>query len=227
MTSYKFVIDTDHYAGNFERQMCAYLTGCVSECGVGGEEQAIFEAEVSENPLIVDGEIIVVQEPDKRGRYRPVETWPNPRWFNNGGGHFRCDEPDVESKALKEFQQRCVAEMEKRIERAEEWRTRDPALRKQYGWTDEGIERTVQYERWSIEKVNKLTECYHYPAYMSVAIHLCCRPTLEQIEFLKDRAHKFVLHYPKSKFGKYLNEQITIEGFRLIEVITTLREEIV
>jgi len=32
---YIFVIDTDYYAGNFERNLCAYATGYVGECGVG------------------------------------------------------------------------------------------------------------------------------------------------------------------------------------------------
>ncbi|KKK83825.1 hypothetical protein LCGC14_2789530, partial [marine sediment metagenome] len=33
--SWIFIIDTDSYAGNFEREMCAYITGRVGECGVG------------------------------------------------------------------------------------------------------------------------------------------------------------------------------------------------
>jgi hypothetical protein len=32
-----FVVDTDTYAGNFEREMCAYITGQVGECEVGEE----------------------------------------------------------------------------------------------------------------------------------------------------------------------------------------------
>ncbi len=31
---YLFVIDTDTYAGNFEREMCAYVTGQIGECEV-------------------------------------------------------------------------------------------------------------------------------------------------------------------------------------------------
>lgn len=34
---YSFIIDTNSYAGNFEREMCAYLTGQVGDCGVGDE----------------------------------------------------------------------------------------------------------------------------------------------------------------------------------------------
>jgi len=38
-----FVIDTDTYAGNFERPMCAYMTGRVGECGVGEEFAEMFK----------------------------------------------------------------------------------------------------------------------------------------------------------------------------------------
>jgi hypothetical protein len=30
-----FIVDTDSYAGNFERCMCAYMTGQIGECEVG------------------------------------------------------------------------------------------------------------------------------------------------------------------------------------------------
>ncbi len=35
---YLFVIDTDTYAGSFEREICAYVTGQIGECEVGKEE---------------------------------------------------------------------------------------------------------------------------------------------------------------------------------------------
>ena len=34
---YLFVIDTNAYAGSFEREMCAYVTGQFGECDVGEE----------------------------------------------------------------------------------------------------------------------------------------------------------------------------------------------
>ena len=34
---YGFIVDTDSYAGNFEREMCAYMTGHIGECSVGEE----------------------------------------------------------------------------------------------------------------------------------------------------------------------------------------------
>lgn len=37
MKEYVLLIKTDSYAGNFERELCAYITGCVGECEVGEE----------------------------------------------------------------------------------------------------------------------------------------------------------------------------------------------
>lgn len=58
-----FKIKTDSYAGNFEREMCAYVTGQIGECEVGEE--------------FVDDNIRnlfsnVMDLPDDHGCYRPV-----------------------------------------------------------------------------------------------------------------------------------------------------------
>lgn len=37
-----FVVDTEQYAGNFERGMCAFMTGMLGECGVGSEEARLY-----------------------------------------------------------------------------------------------------------------------------------------------------------------------------------------
>lgn len=44
-TCYIFIVDTAEYAGNFERPMVAYMTGCVGECGVGREAAALAHEE--------------------------------------------------------------------------------------------------------------------------------------------------------------------------------------
>ncbi len=62
-TTYVFEIETDKYAGNFEREMCAYVTGIVGECEVGKKY-------VDEN--IEDKfEDMVKQVPDEHACYRP------------------------------------------------------------------------------------------------------------------------------------------------------------
>ena len=51
MTNHSIVIKTNQYAGNFERELCAHLTGIVGECEVGeeyvyGEITEIFEQSI-------------------------------------------------------------------------------------------------------------------------------------------------------------------------------------
>ena len=75
-----FVIDTSQYAGNFERQMCAYCTGQIGECGVGDEF-------VDEKIADIFGEDIDCFVMDDHGCGRPVSIWPVDNPERRGGGH--------------------------------------------------------------------------------------------------------------------------------------------
>lgn len=63
--TYELHIETNKYAGNFEREMCAFLTGVIGECGVGDSEQAIYKEEESY-------EFEIRQVADEHGVERPV-----------------------------------------------------------------------------------------------------------------------------------------------------------
>lgn len=69
------VIKTDSYGGNFEREMCAHVTGHVGECEVGEEFVDTFVAEEFEE--------IIGNEPDDHGCYRPVTLGCNIDGFTN------------------------------------------------------------------------------------------------------------------------------------------------
>jgi hypothetical protein len=89
MSKIYFVIDTEQYAGNFERDMCAYMTGLVGQCGVGEELVRYFDEEVDDE---TKNEIqsIVDEEGDEHGCQRPVKIYPTEGWFNNGNGkHYK------------------------------------------------------------------------------------------------------------------------------------------
>ena len=73
---YYFVIDTDSYSGNFERELCAYITGQTGECGVGIELATTAEEELGHDFLKFDG--MVCSEPDENGCRRPVKIYPSP-----------------------------------------------------------------------------------------------------------------------------------------------------
>jgi len=99
---YLFVIDTDSYSGNFERQLCAYCTGQIGECGIGNKQAEIWNEEVGikigTDPFID----IIQQKSDEHGVFRPVEIYPTPGFRNNGfGKHFKCDDETTGSPAYQ------------------------------------------------------------------------------------------------------------------------------
>ena len=64
MKEYLIIVRTDSYAGNFERELCAHLTGIVGDCEVGDDY-------VDENiESIFEGNIKT--PPDDNGTRRPV-----------------------------------------------------------------------------------------------------------------------------------------------------------
>jgi hypothetical protein len=72
---YAVVIQTNSYAGNFEREMCAHITGCIGECEVGKE---YVDEEIQKK-----FEKIVIEEPDDNGCYRPVTLGCYIKGFKN------------------------------------------------------------------------------------------------------------------------------------------------
>jgi hypothetical protein len=62
-----FVIETNEYAGNFEREMCAFLTGEIGECEVG--EEFVDDLPVKFNNIM--------SVPDDNGCHRPVSMDDN------------------------------------------------------------------------------------------------------------------------------------------------------
>jgi len=84
---YLFVIDTEQYAGNFERQMAAYCTGVVGECEVGDTEAYVFSQECPE--FVEQMENIIAHVPDEHECHRPVSIYATPGWWNDGlGSHY-------------------------------------------------------------------------------------------------------------------------------------------
>lgn len=89
--TYIFIVDTDQYSGNFERPMCAYMTGRTGECGVGSDEAEIFAKEMDVSVEVYEEEHpfhFVTSVADDHGCYRPASIWPTPGWINDGMGKF-------------------------------------------------------------------------------------------------------------------------------------------
>lgn len=93
-TRYLFIIDTSDYAGNFERDMCAYLTGRVGDCNVGDDMASLYtrqETEMFDN---------VICWPDDHGCHRPCVIWPEPKSgdMNSVAIIFAPDEPPTKEQ---------------------------------------------------------------------------------------------------------------------------------
>ena len=95
------VVQTDKYAGNFERELCAYVTGYVGECGVGSN---LVDSEVEEvfDPYIT-------MHPDDHGCFRPCSIYKDDKdTFNDVAIFFNVDEDLVDFPHMKLFNERCV-----------------------------------------------------------------------------------------------------------------------
>lgn len=73
---YGIIIDTNQYAGNFERELCAHLTGQYGDCGVGIELAELVPDNIKE--LFNN----VISRPDESNCWRPVEI------RQNGNGEY-------------------------------------------------------------------------------------------------------------------------------------------
>jgi len=100
MNEYYFIIDTDKYSGNFERQMCAYITGQVGSCGVGKEIATYARKELKIEIERLNG--LIGSELNEDGVYRPAKIYPTPNIYNNGMGfHFKAGEEDLAKEQYK------------------------------------------------------------------------------------------------------------------------------
>jgi len=160
---YIFVIDTESYSGNFERQMTAYCTGRIGDCEVGDGEASIFRKEVGD-PDKIFGEVLDI--PDAFGCRRPTEIYPTPGWFNNGmGGHYRDGQ---EKEALDHHKKECIL-YSKRVVHP--------------------VDQKEHTKRW-LGNANKksIKKC---PAYLSVAIFFSKKPTKEQRNLIIKRSKTY------------------------------------
>lgn len=92
------IVDTENYAGNFERELVAYATGCYGDCGVGDGEAEDARAKMKHYAWWEQH--MVMQEDDEHGAdmMRPVSLHPTPDWVNNGRGWCaRADSVEAEN----------------------------------------------------------------------------------------------------------------------------------
>jgi hypothetical protein len=76
---YIFVIKTNKYAGNFEREMTAFSTGMIGECGVG-QEAAIEFLNTKGQKIVDEFDDVIYMKPDEHGCCRPTSIWGEPEY---------------------------------------------------------------------------------------------------------------------------------------------------
>ena len=103
-----FIIDTNQYAGNFEREMCAYCTGMIGQCEVGEEMVALFEEDFKleadkyheDNPFMDYVNLWVM---DDHGCGRPTSIWRSSRGadYNSVAIFFHQEPTEEHIKIIK------------------------------------------------------------------------------------------------------------------------------
>lgn len=217
MTQYTFIIDTDSYAGNFEREMCAYITGCIGDCEVGEEWADKFRKEYGDPEYEFSN---VYQKADEHGCYRPCAIQTTPGYINSGyGAHFK-DTSEGRQQALAHLKSEGIKYYTKlrddstaRLYRVTEGTDEELG---RLGWTKDACIKDIIRQQQRIDEFSALTEARPYPSYNSVGIFFQPKPTTAQLKLMQERAHQFVKLYKQSKWGS----SITIIGFRLLRSTT-------
>jgi hypothetical protein len=158
----KIVVDTNKYSGNFEREMCAFATAQIGECGVGAEE--VDEA----HPYASWWETHIQQVED--GCWRPVAISTTPGFINDGMGVHYKDTPENRKLANEAAVQKMIAYqapqravIEKRLQ--ERNFEKDNGGR---GWTEEACLRTLKIYDETVARLRNNKSVF--PAYQSIEI---------------------------------------------------------
>lgn len=217
-----FIIDTNHYAGNFEREMAGYLTGHVADCGTGQKEADIFHEELGLSGLYDENHPFknVMKQHNSHGNLTPAVVYETPGFFSNGvGGHYCKRDPQCEEQALKDRNAHWAKEAEKweLMVNSEEAR-KDRHLHLDFC--------RARYNEYIARTKEPLKE---YPVYQSVAIFFETKLTEDQIKLLRNRIAKFPVYWAtsgKGIFSHYNNPCIDVLGARIIEQKEVLVEEL-
>lgn len=186
-----FIIDTDSYAGNFEREMFAYITGQEYEYETGFarplREEAVEELPPDVMKWFEDNIVPIMND---KGAYAPMDIHPTPGFFNNGvGGHFR---PGQEEEAIAHRRAHYLEDSKKAP-------YRDDA-------------HNEEYRQQCIERAEKPLE--KFDAYQSVAIYMVEKPPEHILNVIKERAQVFCELKSGQKDLGHTGGPIELLGFR-------------
>lgn len=188
-TIYILVIDTDSYAGNFERPLAGYTTGVWDHERKHGDVEA--EDALKFNPAIV-AQLAQKSRSVKHEEYGEVTNTirATPGRANNGmGWHYDVDDLEAEALArqksidsMREYHAAQIARCEKRLADA------DFEPEKPRAWSKEACERTLESAHASIARAGQFVG---WPAFESVAMFFSEPLSAEEMDFVKQRAYKY------------------------------------
>lgn len=209
--SYLLVIDTDQYAGNFERQLTGFCTG--QHDGTHGDLEAKdFDDYVEDADLDNGWEHKIITNPDDNGYDRVCSIFPTPGRFNNGMGHHYSEGDPLGPiqtalyESNKSYYEPLIREMKRRLEE------QDFNIR--LGWTEDKVREALAGYEEKIED-SKTAPIGRYPAYESVVIFLNQPPTKEDMALFRTRLDDFA--NDMMEFGKRTGRKLTIKNVRLIK----------
>jgi hypothetical protein len=178
------VIDTNAYSGNFERELCGFITGYYDfERGQGEYEADTFRDE--EDTPIFDK---VTQVPHNEYGMVSNTIRATPGRLNNGMGfHYDAGGDTQEAiirakRSMEEYHATSMAGAQKRID------NNDFESEETGRWTREACERTIESARASIDRAGRFVS---NPAFESVAIFLSEPLSSDEFEIVKRRALQY------------------------------------
>jgi len=190
--TYAFVVDTDTYAGSFEREMTAYCTGELGECNIGMKAALVFDKECSQQVELLSD--LIAQVPDEHGILRPTSIWPTPGFWNDGMGNEWPDSMKGSPESILAYRKS-----------VSDYIARHPGS----NLLDDGE---------TLETVLP----GHHPSFQSVAMFMTQKPSPEVLAFLVERARKYQalpkntgtpdFHTPFKILGFRLIQQILTEN---------------
>jgi hypothetical protein len=205
-TSIAIVVDTESYAGNFEREMCAFVTGQIGECGVGED---IAEEEAGSIRHLDWWRDHVVPEPDDNGCRRPASIWPTPGWFNNGlGGNYR-DDPALYGEAADAGAEAMRAHHARYREQNEKAKAAGHP-----SWVNADIDAIRESDARKVAAYRERAR--RHPSHLSVAIFVDEVPPDDVMSELRERAALFASgrrHLRSWQSG----DPLVVTGFRIEE----------
>jgi len=222
MDKWIFVIDTDSYAGNFERDMCAYVTGVIGECEVGDDFAELYRKETKE----VESRFqeLLEQRSDDHGHYRPCSLWETKGWLFDGK-HGAVKEEDFDQEdANKKYRTETAKYYQDHYKRTSKINVNEDRY-KAAGWTENAKTKELDSLQKDIDRcLSEKTICPRTRPNNSVAIFFQNKPTAGMIDFMKERSAIFAEAKRRGGESWDKNFKLKIYGYRLIKETTALQE---